>query len=217
MEKEIKQSGFEAVKVWVIIIGLIVSFNIFFLLLTTTLFPAGYDNIGICPEASERDELYQKQISLQAQNSCEAEGGKWYQNDYTAKNSMETYLYDDRLSLELRAQLREEIQLLGDDFEIESGSCDLLYECMQKEEVIREANSKKAFTLLLIVSIIALVVSLLGLLPTTLSLGLSLASIILLLISNIRYFEYTSDTLRLVLAGFVLALLVYFGIKTNKK
>jgi len=145
-------------------------------------------------------------------DDCEGSGGNW--SEYS----------EMKLVPEDRFVCRKMDQGVGDEIilsceyagEEENGYCDINYKCEKDFDEADEKYSKNVFIITLVIGILAIVLSVM-LQLVSVSAGLMVGGLFLMIYGTMRYWEYSSDILRFVLLGVILAILIWLGYKKLNK
>jgi hypothetical protein len=97
----------------------------------------------------------------------------------------------------------------------ERGFCSNKIQCHKPYEDARESHDKVVFIVSLIAGVIAILIGM-NLKHDSISRGLSIGGVFLLLYGTMRYWTHANDILKFVLLGIALAILLWIGIKKLK-
>ncbi len=170
---------------WPLIIGITVVLNLFFLYAIKVVYPTP-EYVDFCPE---------KQVIEQIDNQeeCLNKGGQWNEDNSVMKPV---------------SQVNGELMVVEQD-----GWCDQQFICRQDYETAREDYERNVFIALIIFGVIVVVIGFLTLGKEVISIAMSLGGVLSFIIASIRYWQYASDWLHLIILGVALAVLIYLGIK----
>jgi len=145
-------------------------------------------------------------------NSCEEMEGEWIEY------SDVRLVPEDRFSCMKVSESKEGEIVLNCQYskEANDGYCDLNFHCEQSYDAANEKYSKKVFIITLVIGIVAIIVSVL-LQLVSVSAGLMVGGLFLIIYGTMRYWEFSSDFLRFVILGVVLAILIWLGYKKLNK
>lgn len=106
--------------------------------------------------------------------------------------------------------------IIGRDEGIEINQCDLNFICAKNFETARESYEKKVFITLIVLGVTSIVVGLFLGAFEAVSTALSFGGVLSFVIASIRYWQYASEYLQVVILGLALTALIYVGIKKIK-
>lgn len=149
------------------------------------------------PQFDEYCQLKQVEQSIADQQTCLDVGGQWNENDNYLKP-----LYTDQRTSETLV-------------DTSTGWCDKNYTCSQDYENAREDYEKNVFILLVSLGVIAMIVGVFSKIEI-LSVSLIGGGILSLIIASVRYWQYASDILHLVILSVALGFLIWIAVKKFK-
>ena len=98
----------------------------------------------------------------------------------------------------------------------EEGYCDQNYYCYEEYDKATEGYDKTVFIITSVIGIITIIVSVMLNLPSV-SAGLMAGGVITIIYGILRYWRHSTDFLRFVILGIVLAILIWLGYKKLNK
>ncbi len=146
-------------------------------------------------KAPVRDEFCQKEQVIErvdTQEACLEKGGQWNENIVNRGLLVET----------------EIIKV--------PGYCNLNFVCQNEFEDARENYEKNVFMSLIGLGVLSIVISFLIADIAVVSMGLSLGGVLSFVVASMRYWQYASEYLQVVILGLALAVLIWLGIKKFK-
>ena len=93
------------------------------------------------------------------------------------------------------------------------GYCNQNFICSQNFDEARENYERNVFIALIILGVISVVIGFLTISKEVVSLALSLGGVLSFIIASIRYWQFASDWVHLVILGLGLVVLIYLAIK----
>ncbi len=192
-EQDLKQTKKRrsAILKWGLILGIVIVTNLFF----------AYSIKVFYPEPKYNNFCEEKQVRIipESKESCLEVGGQWTDDKYIQKG------------------LPRSGEVFVPVIETErKGYCDPDYTCRQKYQDARELYERNVFVTLVILGAILIIGSFFVAGFEAVSLGLSLAGVLSLIIGTTRYWSAMDDYLRVIILALALAALIYTGIKKFK-
>jgi hypothetical protein len=170
---------------WAVVLAIIIVLNILFVVIRTMTFPAPQYSDFCTPALVDRP-------MPETQDACVSAGGHWNGfNSAPAPASVST----------------------GVKVTLPTGYCDLTRDCQAKFDTAQKAYGQKAFALMTVLGVIAIVVGILPLGSSIVSSGLSYGGVVSLIIGSGQYWSEAGNWLRLVIALIALAILIFIGLK----
>lgn len=105
---------------------------------------------------------------------------------------------------------------IGDQDRIEVGQCNLNFSCEKDFMTALEKYEKKVFVTLIVLGLGSIVIGLVLVSYATVATALSFGGVLTFVIASIRYWQFASEYLQVVILGLALAALIYIGIKKIK-
>jgi len=189
-EEAQKQKRTSAILKWGLILGIVIVTNLFFAYAINLLYPD--------PEFTDFCEEKQVRVIPETEESCLEVGGQWTEDRFIQKGV-------PRGGVEVPILETEQIAY-----------CDPDYTCRQAYMDANDLYERNVFVMLVILGAILIIGSFFVATYEAVSLGLSLAGVLSLIIGTIRYWSAMDDYLRVIILGLALAALIYTGIKKFK-
>jgi len=145
---------------------------------------------------------------------CEEVGGRW--NEFEEAR----IIPEDRMSCKKVEQNEDEMILSciseSKGADAENGFCDLNYYCEEEYDGAQEGYNKVVFIVTAIIGLLVIVLSV-ALQMVSVSAGLMSGGILVILYGTMRYWEYSSNMLRMIILGISLVVLIWLGYKRLNK
>ncbi|MFC1720911.1 hypothetical protein ACFL0K_01515 [Patescibacteria group bacterium] len=187
-----KKKRTSAILKWGLILGIVIVTNLFFAYVIQVFYPEP-EYTGFCEEKQVR-------VIPETKESCLEVGGQWTDDKYIQRGIP-------------RGEGVVDIPVIETERE---GYCDPDYTCRQEYQDARELYERNVFVILVILGVILIIGSFFVAAYEAVSLGLSFAGILSLIIGTMRYWSAMDDYLRVIILGIALAALIYIGIKKFK-
>ena len=176
------------IKEIILALAIVVVLNLFFNNGIYTFYkPPVYDKF--CPV-----ELNQK--AYNDQTSCEAVGGKWFENNQSPQ------YYPRQSPVPAQPEIKDQ-----------KGWCDATAKCRENFDTINNIYSRNIFVVLLVLGLVSLGLGLLAINVSTVANGFLGGGLLSLIIGTIRYWSNMDDYLRFITLGLALAVLIWLGYK----
>jgi len=188
---EEKQKKTSSILKWGLILGIVIVTNLFFAYAIQVFYPN--------PEYKDFCEDKQVRIIPETKESCLDAGGQWTDDKYIQKGVPRP----GEVFVPVIETQRE-------------GYCDPDYTCRQEYNVAKDLYERNVFIILVILGAILIIGSFFVAMYEAVSLGLSLAGVLSLVIGTIRYWSAMDDYLRVIILGIALIALIYTGVKKFK-
>jgi len=176
---------------WALVLGIVIVSNLF-LVYAIDVF---YDE----PKYENFCEEKQVQIIPETQDECVAVGGRWTEDRYIQKDLPRP----EEVSIPVIETQRK-------------GWCDPDYTCREEFSAANTTYNRDVFIILVIVGVAMIIGSLFIAAYDAVSLGVSLAGVLSLVIGTVRYWSDMDEYLRVIVLGIALAALIWVGIKRFK-
>ncbi len=186
-----KEKRTSSILKWGLILGIVIVTNLFFAYAINLLYPD--------PEYKDFCEEKQVRVIPETKDSCLEVGGQWTDDAFIQKGVPrigEVY-----------------VPIIETERE---GYCDPDYTCRQAYKDANDLYERNVFVMLAILGTILIIGSFFVATYEAVSLGLSLAGVLSLIIGTVRYWSAMDDYLRVIILGLALAALIYTGIKKFK-
>lgn len=180
-----------AVLRWALVLGIVIISNLF-LVYAIDVF---YDK----PEYKYFCEEKQVQIIPETQKECLSVGGKWTEDRYIQRG--------------LPTPGEVSIPVIETE---RKGWCNPDYTCREEFNVANTVYNRDVFIILVIVGVALIIGSLFIATYNAVSLGMSLAGVLALIIGTVRYWSDMDDYIRVIVLGIALVMLIWVGIKKFK-
>jgi len=96
------------------------------------------------------------------------------------------------------------------------GYCDMNFTCSNDFRDAQEKYEKNVFMTLVALGVVSIIISFLIVSAEVVSMGLSLGGVLSFIVASIRYWQYASEYLQVVILGLALIVLIWLGIKKFK-
>lgn len=171
---------------WSVILGIVIVLNLFFAYAMKVVYKAPQYE-NFC----QKEQVIEK---IDTQEACLEKGGQWDEN----------LLYNDYRGVE------------PVPVEKSGGYCNLNYTCANEFESAQKNYEKNVFMTLVALGVISIVISFVIAGIEVVSMGLSLGGVLSFVVASIRYWQYASEYLQVIILGLALAVLIWLGIKKFK-
>jgi len=153
----------------------------------------------LLPKYENFCEEKQVQIIPETQDECVAVGGRWTEDRYIQKDLPRP----EEVSIPVIETQRK-------------GWCDPDYTCREEFSAANTTYNRDVFIILVIVGVAMIIGSLFIAAYDAVSLGVSLAGVLSLVIGTVRYWSDMDEYLRVIVLGIALAALIWVGVKRFK-
>lgn len=178
---------------WSLVLGIVVVLNLFFAYALKVIYKA-----PVWDEFCQKEQVIER---ADTQEDCLAKGGQWNEN----------IVRDDRIIYEESVGGIKPIAVEKMD-----GYCNLNFVCQNEFEEARENYEKNVFMSLIGLGVLSIIISFLIADIAVVSMGLSLGGVLSFVVASMRYWQYASEYLQVVILGLALAVLIWLGIKKFK-
>ena len=175
------------IKEIILALAIVVVLNLFFNYGVSTFYKSP-DYEKFCPV-----ELNQK--SYADKNSCEAVGGRWFENSESPK------YYRGEVPIPIEPQTDQK------------GWCDATAKCRESYDSVKSVYNRNVFIILIVAGLVALALGFLVIDVGAVANGFLGGGLLSLIIGTVRYWSDMNDYLRFIILGFALALLIFLGYK----
>lgn len=208
---EAKKNSGKKVKQVILAVAIAIIFSLF----------VGF-GISVFSPSPKWDDFCQTQSPkmIGTQEACESAGGNW--NTYDSKPVQRTVTNEFTCTRQDQNENPNQVLLSCSpgidvtEIEQDNGYCDTNTVCNKEYNTAREKHDKMIFIVTLIIGIITIIVSVM-LNLTSVSTGLMAGGIITIIYGVIRYWEHSTDILRFIIFGIILAILIWLGYKKLNK
>ncbi|MCK5021789.1 MAG: hypothetical protein KAR54_00890 [Candidatus Pacebacteria bacterium] len=170
---------------WPLIVGIVIVLNLFFLYAIKVAYPK-----PVYEDFCQKEQVIER---IDNQEQCLEKGGQWDENIGV--------IYDRGIEIPIGIEGRTK------------GYCNLNFVCNNEYDEARENYEKNVFIMLIILGVVSVVAGFLTIGKEVVSIALSLGGVLSFVIASIRYWQYASDWLHLIILGIALAVLMYLAIK----
>lgn len=175
------------IKEIILALAIVVILNLFFNYGVFTFYKSP-DYEKFCPV-----ELNQKAYT--DKNSCEAVGGRWFENNESPK------------------YYRGEVPIPVEPQSDQKGWCDATAKCRESYETVRDVYDRNVFIILVVLGLISLGLGFLVINASPVANGFLGGGLLSLIIGTVRYWSSMDDYLRFIILGLALAALIWLGYK----
>lgn len=170
---------------WSLILGIVIVLNLFFAYTMKVVYKAPqYDTF------CKQEQVIEK---IDTQEACLEKGGQW------DKNIVPRDVY-----------MNEKPTIV---FPVEEGYCNLQFTCNNAFTEAMKNYEKNVFMTLVGLGVLSIIISFLIASAEVVAMGLSLGGVLSFIVASIRYWQYASEYLQVVILGLALATLIWLGIK----
>ena len=169
---------------WSLVLGIVIVLNLFFAYAMKVVY-----------EAPEWDQYCkEKQVieRVDTEEACLVEGGQWNANIYNKG-----------------IQRGVELEMMP----VEEGYCNLNFVCQNEYKDAQENYEKNVFMTLIGLGVLSIIISFLIANTVVVSMGLSLGGVLSFVVASIRYWQFASEYLQVIILGLALAVLIWLGVK----
>lgn len=170
-----------------IILGIIIVLNLFINFGIATFYDAP-DYESFCP-------VEKRTQALNTKDSCEAQGGLWYENYDTGVRSVEP---------------------VPSEAVKPAGWCDPDYTCRTQYDDARNLYQRNVFIILVSFGVAFLIAGLAIVASSPLSIAFTYGGLLSVVVGTIRFWSEMDDYLRFIVLGVALAILIYVAVKKFK-